>query len=256
MKQTALVTGASSGLGSAFCRLFAEKGYDLVMAARREDLLIKGKKELEEKYGIHVHVFSCDLTDPESPDRLYAFTGGQKIQVDVLVNNAGFGAIGRFTELDWKKQDDMTKIFITAQMRLQYLYLPDMVRAGYGKVLNVSSISAFCAGPNMAVYYASKEYIRCFTEALAEELRGTGVTLTALCFGPTDTGFEKAMGQGKTRMFSGKLMTAEHVAESGYQAMMKGKVLAYCGAQTKGMNLLSRILPRSVMRKGAAGMNK
>jgi short-subunit dehydrogenase len=256
MKNVAVITGASSGLGCAFARLLAARGYNPVLVARREARLTQLKKELEENYNITAYVCACDLTDPDAAMQVYEYVKEKGLVVNILINNAGFGAIGNFSELDWKKQNDMVQIFITTQMHLQFLFLQAMLSRGEGRILNISSVSAFFAGPGMAVYYACKEYIRSFTEAVAEEVKGSGVTLTAMCFGPTDTDFEKAMNIGKTKMFSGKLMEAEKVAEYGLNAMMKGKVLAYCGSLTKAANILSRLLPRSIMRKVAAHMNR
>ncbi len=170
-------------------------------------------------------------------------------------HNAGFGDAGSFADSDWRKQYEMVQVNITALMQLTRCFLPGMIERGHGRILNLSSVAAFCAGPDMSVYYASKAFVRSFSEAIAEEVRGTGVTVTALCPGPTATGFEKAaaMNQGST-MFK-KAASAEDVAKAGVRAMEKGKVLCYQGAFTKAMSFGVRLIPRSIARRFARKMN-
>ena len=255
-KKTALVTGASGGLGLAFARLLAEEKYDLVLVPRSSDKLSLLKGELEQKYGISAYVCRADLSQVDAAQGVFAFTQAQGLVVDVLINNAGFGDAGSFAEADWQKQANMVQVDITALMQLTHLFLPGMIERKSGAILNLSSVAAFSAGPYMSIYYASKAFVRSFSEAVAEEVRGTGVTVTALCPGPTATGFEAAADMGNnSRMFQ-RAAKAEDVARAGLRAMQKGKVLCYQGSFTKCMGFFCRILPRSVTRKYARRMNE
>ncbi|MBQ8161483.1 MAG: SDR family oxidoreductase [Clostridia bacterium] len=252
--ETALVTGASSGLGLAFARLLARKKYNIVVVARREDKLNELKEELE-RNGISVYVCPVDLSIPDAALKIQSFTQSQGLNIDVLINNAGFGDSGSFADSDWKKQYSMVQVNIAALMQLTYCYLPQMIERGSGEILNLSSVAAFCAGPQMSVYYASKAFVRSFSEAVSEEVKGTGVTVTAFCPGPTATGFEAAADMGShSRMFQ-KAASAEDVAKAGLKAMRQRKVLCYPGAFTKTMSFFSRLLPRRVTRRFAKKMN-
>ena len=187
---------------------------------------------------------------------MYDYVLGRGTRIDALVNNAGFGDSGAFHEADWSRQRDMVQVNIVAMMRLTRLFVPHMVERGVGMVLNLSSVAAFSAGPYMSVYYATKAYVLSFSEALHEELAGTGVTVTALCPGPTATGFEASasMGSGST-MFRRAADPAD-VARDGYDAMKKGKAVCLQGAFTKAMAFGSRLVPRSVARRIAMCMNR
>lgn len=256
MKRTALVTGASSGLGLEFSNILASNGYDLVVVARNEGRLFSLKKELEEKYPIHVYVCAQDLSLVDAALDVYDYVLENKIIVDVLINNAGFGDFGDFVECDWKKQYEMVQVDIVALMQLTRCFLKPMIERGHGKIVNLSSIASFCAGPRMSIYYASKEFVRSFSEAVAEEVKGTGVTVTALCPGPTSTGFEKTAEMKNSKMFVAiKPATAKDVAEAGYKSLKKGKPLVYYGFPTKAFNILTRIVPRSISRKIAMKIN-
>lgn len=250
MRKTALITGASGGLGMEFARIYAREGYDLVIAARSEGKLFKLKNELEQQYNCHVHVFAIDLSQPDAAYEVYNYTLEQNITVDSLVNNAGFGDFGNFWEVDIQRQTELLQVNIVALVQLTRYFLPGMVERGRGSVLNLSSVAAFSAGPRMCLYYASKEFVRSFSEAIAEELRGTGVTVTALCPGPTATGFEKAAEMKNSHMFTMfKPASAKAVAEAGYKAASRGKTLRYYGLPANAVNIAARILPRSVCRK-------
>ena len=202
-RPTALVTGASGGLGAEFARVLAEEGFDLVLVARGEGKLLALKDELEARHGITARVLTAALARKDVAKDLHDRVLGLGIHVDALVNNAGFGDAGAFCERDWQRQRDMVQVNMVALMQLTHLFVPHMVERGTGMVLNLSSVAAFSAGPYMSVYYASKAFVLSFSEALSEELAGTGVTVTAICPGPTATGFEAsaAMGSGST-MFS------------------------------------------------------
>ncbi|MBR3237514.1 MAG: SDR family oxidoreductase [Oscillospiraceae bacterium] len=255
-RKTALVTGASGGLGLEFARLLAKKHYDLVLVARNEDKLNGIKSELEKEYGVTAWVCPCDLSRADAALDVYQFTQAHDLEIDVLINNAGFGDSGKFAESNWQKQYEMVQVDITALMQLTHCFLPGMVERGHGKILNLSSVAAFCAGPGMSVYYASKAFVRSFSEAVAEEVKGTGVTVTALCPGPTATGFEAAADMGKGSKMFKKAAKPEDVAKAGIRALRLGKVLCYQGSFTKWMGFLCRLVPRSVTRRYAAKMDK
>lgn len=256
MSQTALITGASSGLGMEFAKIFSREGYDLVIVARREGALYKLRLQLETEYHNHVEVFACDLSEEDAAYEIFNFTLEKNIQVDVLVNNAGFGDFGNFWTVDSQRQRDLLQVNIVSLVQLTRYFMPGMTERHYGKILNLSSVASFCAGPKMSLYYASKEFVRSFSEAIAEEAKGTGVSVTALCPGPTATGFEKAAEMKNSKMFTFfHPATAREVAEAGYKAMMQKKVLRYYGISTKLMNIGARIAPRSISRKFAKKIN-
>ena len=219
-KRTALITGASSGLGLEFARLLAGKGYNLVITARREGILYRLKSELESEYHNHVDVFACDLSDKDAAYEVFNYTLEKNIQIDILINNAGFGDFGNFWTVDQQKQSALLQVNIVALVQLTRLFMPGMIDRHYGKILNMSSVASFCAGPKMSLYYASKEFVRSFSEAIAEETKGTGVSVTALCPGPTATGFEQAAEMKNSKMFTFfKPASAKEVAVAGYRAM-------------------------------------
>lgn len=250
MRKTALITGASGGLGLEFSRIYAKEGYDLVVVARSEGKLYKLKNELEQQYDCHVWVLTQDLSQLDAAYEVFNYTLEQNITIDVLVNNAGFGDFGNFWEIDAQRQADLLQVNIVALVQLTRYFLPGMVERGNGIVLNLSSVAAFSAGPRMCLYYASKEFVRSFSEAVAEEVRGTGVTVTALCPGPTATGFEQAAQMKNSHMFSMfKPASAKAVAEAGFLAAQKGKTLCYYGLPTHMVNIAARLLPRSLCRK-------
>ena len=253
--KTALVTGASGGLGLEFARLLAKKKYDLVLVARNAGKLNGIKDALEKEYGVTAWVCPCDLSRVDAALGVYQFAQAHDLEIDVLINNAGFGDSGRFAECDWQRQYEMVQVDITALMQLTHCFLPGRIERGQGRILNLSSVAAFCAGPGMSVYYASKAFVRSFSEAVAEEVKGTGVTVTALCPGPTATGFEAAADMGSGSKMFKKAARPEDVAKAGLRALRLGKVLCYHGAFTKCMSFLSRLVPRSVTRKYAGRMD-
>lgn len=255
-RKTALITGASGGLGLEFAKIFAKNKYDLVIVARSEGKLYHLKEKLEREHGIKVWVYACDLSKKDAALDVYDFCLENDITIDYLVNNAGFGDQSDFAYSDWVKQYNMVNVNIIAMMQLTQCFLKEMLKRGSGRILNISSVAAFCAGPRMSIYYASKEFVRSFSEALAEEVKGTGVTVTALCPGPTATGFEKAADMSNSKMFTFfHPASPKDVAEAGYKAMMKGEVLHYHGLSVKLMNIASRLMPRSASRKFAKKIN-
>ncbi|SDM99636.1 hypothetical protein SAMN04487949_3108 [Halogranum gelatinilyticum] len=251
----ALVTGASSGIGWELSKLFAADGYDLVLVARSEDKLRELGEMLQREHGIGVTVVVKDLARPESPGEIQAALDERGITVDVLVNNAGFGTNGPFTETDLGRELDEIQVNVTALTELTKRFLPGMVERGHGRVLNVASTAAFQPGPFMAVYYATKAYVLSFSEAISEELDGTGVTVTALCPGATSTKFDERAGVTDTPLFQGDVASAADVAETGYRATMQGKPVVVHGWKNKLLTLAVRFSPRSTIRKVVKRMN-
>lgn len=255
-RQRALVTGASSGLGMEISRVLAKRGFGLLLVARREDRLCALKTELEGTCGVDVHAFPCDLSREDAALDVYDYVLVHRLRVDALVNSAGFGDLGAFHESDWSRQRDMLQVNIVATMQFTRLFVPKMVERGHGMVLNLSSVAAFSAGPYMNVYYATKAYVLNFSEALSEELSGTGVTVTALCPGPTATGFEASASMKSGSIMFRHAATAAEVAREGCTAMFAGRVVCLQGAFTKAMAVGSRLVPRSIARKFAKHMNR
>ncbi len=253
---TALITGASSGIGLEITKLFARDGYDVVLIARREDRLNRIKEALEEYYGIDAAVFPCDLAEKDAAERIYSFTKEKGLKIDYLVNNAGFGDHGAFADCDWRKQYDMINVNIIALMQLTRLYLKDMEEEGFGRILNVASAAAYGPGPYMASYYASKAFVKSFSQAIHEEAKEYGVTSTALCLGPATTGFWNAAGFEEDDLTKRmKAASPKDVAKKGYDAMMKGKALCLYGA-TKALNIGARMAPEAILRKTIKKVNK
>ncbi|OZG68163.1 SDR family NAD(P)-dependent oxidoreductase [Bifidobacterium eulemuris] len=252
----ALVTGASSGIGRELAVLFAADGYDLILAARDEARLNQVRSVVESRYGVRVVVFPVDLSEADAPRRLHDFTNSHGLTVEALVNNAGFADWAGFLDADWNRQHAMMELNMVALADLTYRYGRDMREAGRGRILNISSISSMMAGPWMAMYFASKAFVCSFSEAVAHELRGTGVSVTCVCPGPTSTGFAKAASMGGRNFFTvGRPANARRVAEYAYRRMMRGDVLVYHGHLTKAGAVAERLLPRAVTRRLAAVAN-
>jgi len=243
----ALITGASSGIGYELAKLFAKDGKNLIIVSRNRNRLEQVKTEVENKYGTRVKVLSKDLSDPKAPLEIFAELEKEDIDVDVLVNNAGFGIYGMFSETDLQKELEMIEVNITSLTHLTKLFLKKMLENKSGKILNVASVVAFLPVPLFPVYSASKSYVLHFSEALANELRGTGVSLTCLCPGPTKTSFWANMENAKVA--KGKKMDAAAAAEAGYMALKKGKVVAVPGLENKSLAILVRIFPRNLLTK-------
>ena len=228
MKHVALVTGASSGIGMELSRIHARKGKDLILVARREERLKELQQELIAENNIEVLVLAKDLSHSTAPQEIFDETQAKEIEVEYLINNAGFAGYGYFHERPLQDDLDMVNVNITALMLLTKLYLPGMVARGNGKILNVSSSASFMPGPMPSVYHASKAFVTSFSQALAEELKGTGVTVTALCPGMVDTEFVESSGMGDANIM--KFQQAKHpskTAHIGYKDMMKGKLLSF-----------------------------
>lgn len=244
LRTTALVTGASSGIGEELAKVHAEHGGDLVIVARRRDRLDAIKAELEKAHGITVHVLAQDLTQADAPRRIFDELQSRGVAVDILINNAGLGYLGLFHEQDWSRNEDMIKINILALAALTRLFLPPMIERRRGRVLNVASMAGFVPGPNHAIYYASKAFVISLSEAIANELEGTGVTVTVLCPGPVDTEFTRRSEMKGVRLLKHKA-SARDTAQAGYNAMLKGKTVVVPGPVSKlTIHGLLRLSPR------------
>lgn len=250
--KTALITGASSGIGLELAHLFAQDGYRLVLVARNRSALHELADELQSRYSVTIRISPKDLAHPASPTELYQELQEAGIVLDVLVNNAGFGGSGSFATTDWNSEAEMIQVNIAALTHLTKLFLPQ-IRAREGKLLNVASTAAFQPGPFMAVYYASKAYVLHFTEALAEELSGTGTTVTCLCPGPVKTNFQQRAHLGNTRMATTPLLLdVREVARIGYEGMKQGKRLVIPGWKNRLIVEMLRVSPRSMVTKAVS----
>jgi short-subunit dehydrogenase len=252
MSKTALITGASSGIGYELAKRFAQHGANLVTVARDETRLEQIAAELHSATGVSVKVVYADLSRHVAPAEIYRETQRCAIEIDYLVNNAGFGAAGPFTETDLQAELDMLQVNIVSLVHLTKLYLSDMRKRGSGGILNVASTAAFQPGPLMSIYYASKAFVLSFTEAIAEELRGTGITATVLCPGPTATDFQRRAKIEGTRLMKSKpmgMMDASEVAEIGYRGFLDGKVVVIPGFMNKAGVQGVRLTPRSLVRR-------
>jgi short-subunit dehydrogenase len=250
MKKVALITGASSGIGMELARVHASKGNNLVLVARRKSKLDELKKELEHQFKISVYVIAKDLSEQNSAQDVYDELKQQDIQIEYLVNNAGFGDYGMFYEADWVKESHMINLNIFTLTNFCKLFLKDMVANGSGKIMNVASTAAFQPGPSMAVYFATKAYVLSFSEAIGNEVLDMGITVTALCPGATESGFMAAASLEKSKLFKGKnIATSKEVAEFGYAAMMKGKAVAVHGILNSFLTNMIKFAPRSLVVK-------
>jgi uncharacterized protein len=254
--ETVLITGASSGIGLELAKCFAADGSKLILVARSRDALEKLAEELREKNKVETVVLTADLSQPEAPKQIFDKLAAQKLSVDVLVNNAGFGLHGEFLQLPLDRQMEIIKVNVAALTELTGLFLPGMVQRRGGGILNVGSVAGFVAGPRLAVYYASKAFVQSFSEALAEELDGTGVSVTSLCPGPTESNFGTVARGGKVRVAQAKKMPTDVVARYGHFAFRNKKVIAVPGFQNKFLIFLTRLVPRSTIRRMVKGYNK
>ncbi|MGO8970319.1 MAG: SDR family NAD(P)-dependent oxidoreductase [Myxococcaceae bacterium] len=243
--ETVLVTGASSGIGAELARAFARSGASLVLTARSVDRLEALAGELRAKCQVAVRVIAADLASPLGASRLVQRLGEEGVEVDVLVNNAGYAAFGGFTETRWTDEAGMLQLNVVALTELTKRLLPAMVARKRGGVLNVASTAAFQPGPLMAVYYATKAYVLSFSEALAEELRGSGVSVTALCPGPTASGFQARAAMEDSKLVKGKrLMPAASVAQAGYEGFRRGASVVIPGLANRLLAQSVRFTPR------------
>lgn len=250
MNNTALVTGASGGIGRDIARIHASRGGDLVIVARRRDALEELKNELAEAHGVSVVCIDADLTEPGAVERIHNQVAEQGIEIDVLVNNAGFGGHGKFHERPWAKDEAMIELNVKALCAMTHQFLPGMVARKRGRILNVASTAGMLPGPLQAVYYASKAFVLSFSQAIAEELAEDGVTVTALCPGPVDTGFGDRAGLEAVESFQKNAASSDEVARIGYEAMLKGKLVVVDDWKLSLMlNWFVPLLPRRTVLK-------
>ena len=252
-KGTAVITGASSGIGAELAKLCAAGGYDVVLVARSAAKLAELAASLSRTHGIAARALAADLADPAAPQAIFEQTRGDTIEI--LINNAGFGLLGAFAETDWAVEAHMLQVNIAALAHLTKRYLPEMLRRRSGRILNVASTAAFVPGPFMSIYYASKAFVVSFSHAIANEVKGTGVTVTVLCPGPTLTGFSEAAGISGSKLFEGAAMSAADVARDGYRAMMAGKAEVISGVRNRLMMLGTRLAPRTMLAGVARRLN-
>jgi hypothetical protein len=256
MTETVLVTGASSGIGLELAKYFAKDKSNLILVARNTAAMEKLAAQLRSDHGIEVLIVTADLAQPSSPQRIFDELQGRGAVVDVLVNNAGFGLHGGFTELPLARQLEIVQVNVAALVALTGLFLPSMVGRRRGGILNVGSVAGFFPGPYMAIYYASKAFVLSFSEALFEELRGTGVSVTDLCPGPTESNFFKTARAYQARSKEVAKMSTAEVAAAGHRAFRGGCCICVPGAKNRLLVRLAGIFPRATIRKGVARYNR
>lgn len=248
----ALVTGASAGIGYELAEQLAADGAHLVLTARRTDRLQKLAADLSAKHGIHVEVFTADLTRPEAPPEILAFTNRKGLEIELLVNNAGFGAFGYIHDIPESRLLEMVQVNCSAVVHLTRLYAAPMVQRRHGDILIVASTAAFQAVPFNSAYAATKAFDLIFAEGISEELRPFGVNVCALCPGPTTTEFQRVANQ-PDRAFK-VAETAEKVARTGLEGLAKGKTTVISGAMNRFMMEAERLAPRRFVARAAAKM--
>jgi uncharacterized protein len=245
----ALITGASSGIGYELAKIFAKDGKNIVVVARSREQLEDLKREIENKHGTKVKVLAKDLSDPKAPPEIFSELEKERIYIDVLVNNAGFGVYGMFLETDLREELDMIQVNDASLIHLTKLFLKGMVRDKSGYILNAASLCAFLPTPMEAVYCSTKAFVLHFSEALANELQGTGVSVTCLCVGLARTGFQKRAHMENCKVAKRKMMDAATVAEAGYKALKRGKVIEIPGLVYKFAPWFARFAPRNVVTR-------
>lgn len=250
-RPTVLITGASTGIGFEFVPLFARQGYNVVLVSRQKPVLEGIAAATRHVFRVKAEVIACDLSEPGAARAIFSELEQRRIEIDVLVNNAGFGAHGEFVDTDLHTEERMVQVNIMALTGLTKLLLPGMKARRCGRILNVGSTASFAPIPLHSVYAATKAYVLSFSEALAEELQGTGVSVTALCPGPTETQFAKAARMTDARIYQAHTMPAAKVAQTGFEALMRGDRIAIPGAANNILISLIRLVPRSIVAKVA-----
>ncbi len=259
-RPTVLITGASTGIGYELARLFASGGasagkppittpWNLILLARTRPKLMEVSERLAQEFGVGVQIVAADLSHPRSPDEVFGYLSETGVQLDAIVNNAGFGANGNFAALDLQNQLEMIQTNVTSLVHLTKLFLPQIIQRR-GKIMNVASTAAFQPGPHMAVYYATKAFVLSFSEALNEELAPLGVVVSTLCPGPTRTEFQRRAGTTQTKMFRGPfVLDAAPVALAGFEGLFKGKHLVIPGRLNHALVQSLRIAPRKLVTR-------
>lgn len=250
-----LITGASTGIGYELAKLFAKDRHNLILVARDEGKLETAKNELS-KYNVEVKILSLDLSKSEDIQGLFNYVEMNKLNVDILVNNAGIGTFGDFSEIEWVKEEALIDINIKALTKLTKYFLPKIIECKNGGILNVASTAAFCSGPRMAAYYASKAYVLNLTEAIYEECKDSGIRISCLCPGPVKTTFQDKAGIKKSESAKKYLMDAEEVAKVSYKDFKKGKLIIIPGMKNKLLVIGNKLLPRRISRKIILKTNK
>jgi hypothetical protein len=251
MAKTVLITGASEGIGYELVKLSAKDGYNCVLVARNKQKMDQIATEVEKSFGITTRVITKDLSLPESAREIFDELNAANVHVDVLINNAGLGICGDFAQSDMDMNMHLIQVNLVTLTKLTWLFLPGMLKRKSGKIMNVGSIASFAPSPNFALYNASKAYVLFFSEALREELKGTGVSVTCLCPGATKTNWQARAGAENIRLNKVRMVDAKTVAEVGYKGLMKGKRLVVPGIDNKITLLSTKIAPRTVVLKVA-----
>ncbi len=245
-----LITGASSGIGYELAKVFAREQHNLILSARSTDKLEQLKKQLQAQYKVQIEIITLDLSEAGSAQKLFEKVDTLGLAVDILVNNAGVGTHGNFADIDLQKTKSMIHLNIVSLTELTKLFLPAMLAKKSGRILNVASVAGFQPGPLMSVYYATKAYVLFFSEGLFEEVKNLGVTVTALCPGPTASGFQANANMENMAIFDNlKVPTSATVAEYGYRAMIAGKAVAVEGFANKLFPFIVRLFPRFMVRQ-------
>jgi len=258
MKKYCLITGAASGIGYEFAKLFLSDSFNLVLIDKNYEKLKDIKQEFKASYSMDIIIMNFDLSHPNVANKIYNKIEELNIQLDVLINNAGFGIFGYFHDLNWQKQMELIQLTVITTTHLTKLFLADMVKRNSGKILNVSSIAAFQPGPLMSIYYATKSYLLSFGLAVSNELKGTNITVTTLCPGMTKTGFQKTTGNSNPK-FGVLCTSAQRVAKSGYRALKKGKSLRIPRLYNRIIASIHRFVPITVatsMSRSLQGKNR
>ncbi len=258
--ETVLITGATTGIGYELARLFAMNGYNLVIIARNRAQLERLQKQWENEFSVKIHVIVKDLSKQSAIEEIMDSLEEHNIDIDILINNAGFGLFGPFIETPIEQELEMIQVNIVALTYLTKCLIPKMLRKKRGKILNVASIAAFQSGPLMSVYYATKAYVLSFSEALTNELAEHGILVSVLCPGPTHTQFEKRANLEQSKLFQRNVMNPEEVAKIAFRQFMKGKTMIVPGATNWILVRSTRLLPRKmvtgIVRKIQSERNK
>ncbi len=245
----ALITGATSGIGLELALNFAKDQINLILIARHEDQLEKVRERILKEYSIDVVIMAKDLTHDEAPLEIYNEVKKRDLNVDYLINNAGFGTFGRFKDLDVETAKNLVKLNVLSLLEMNKRFVPDMVERKFGYILNVASLAAFMPGPLMANYYASKAYVLSLSEAMHEELKEEGIKVSALCPGPVRTNFQETAKMKKSESLKSFMMEAKQVADVGYLGLWRGKAVVVPGRVEKLVPILIKLMPRCIVRK-------
>jgi short-subunit dehydrogenase len=247
--ERALITGGSVGIGAALADVFAAHGHDLILVSRNQEKLDARGRAIEQQYGVNVVCIPEDLADPHGARRVYEAVAGRGLDVHYLVNNAGVGLYGEFVTTDLDAELKMIQLNVASVVDLTKRFLPSMIARRQGRILNVASMAAFVPGPWMSVYYATKAFLLSFSQAVDHELKSNGVTMTALCPGPTESEFKVRAGSQRSRLFESFVMDAPRVARVGYSGMMKGKAVVIPGMRNKLIPVATKMIPRPLVTR-------